>query len=122
MVLSKSTPRCSSAAAIHEFRHPPDDQRQERMRDGAKVAESKGSRFASGAFVAFDWNFEVTNAAIQQPRDQVGLETKAVRIRVPAHDIITASQRQTVVVTNVVAAGEVNEPGKSLGDQLPQSR
>src|SRR5438067_6110604 len=92
------------------------------MRDRAKVAESKGGRFAGGAFVAFDRNLEVTNAAIQQPRDQVGLETKAVRIRVPAHDVVAASQRQPVVVTNVVAAGEVNQPGKSLGDQLPQSR
>src|SRR5438067_9869570 len=112
MVLLKSSPRCSSAAAIYEFRHPPDDQCQERMRDGAKVAESKGGRLAGGAFVAFDWNFEVTNAAIQQPRDQVGLETKTVRIRVPAHDVVTAGQRQTVVVVNVVAASEVNQPGK----------
>src|SRR5205085_10177443 len=47
---------------------------------------------------------------------------KAVRIRVPAHDVVTAGQRQPVVVTNVVAAGEVNQPGKSLGDQLPESR
>src|SRR5207248_2352835 len=92
------------------------------MRDRAKVAESKGGRFAGGAFVAFDRNLEVTNAAIQQPRDEVGLKAKAVRIRVPAHDIVTAGQRQPVVVTNVMAAREVNEPGESLGDQLPKSR
>ena len=73
--------------------------------------------FARQTLVPIDWHFLVGEVFGEQASQQVRLESKTVRIRVPAADVIGARDKQPVVVMHPIAADRVDQSRVGLRKQ-----
>jgi hypothetical protein len=94
---------------IHEFPQPPQPDFEQRVPDGADVAKLERLRSAGGPLVGIDRNLDVRRLEVEQPGDQVGLETETVRVRMPAHHVVAKMDRKPVVITDRITTQQIHE-------------